>query len=79
MGFAAMGCFLKRVDSPVSALTNGQYQQLIESIGDCLVNGQQSAIQQVNRTWLRSIGILVAILWSLSSGGKKKRNMVRSY
>ncbi|MEM9214902.1 MAG: PDDEXK nuclease domain-containing protein [Cyanobacteria bacterium P01_F01_bin.150] len=42
----------------MSDLTNGQYQQLIKSIGDCLANGQQSAVQQVNRT-------LVETYWNI--------------
>ena len=46
------------MDYPVSDLTNGQYQQLIKSIGDCLANGQQSAMQQVNRA-------LVETYWNI--------------
>jgi len=53
-----MGCNLERVNDSVSDLTNGQYQQLIESIGDCLANGQQSAVRQVNRT-------LVETYWNI--------------
>ncbi|MEM9809371.1 MAG: PDDEXK nuclease domain-containing protein, partial [Cyanobacteria bacterium P01_D01_bin.56] len=39
-------------------LTNGQYQQLINSISDCLTRGQQSAVQQVNRA-------LVETYWNI--------------
>ena len=42
----------------MSDLTNGQYQQLIKSIGDCLANGQHSAMQQVNRA-------LVETYWNI--------------
>ena len=46
------------MDNSVSDLTNGQYQQLIKSIGACLTNGQQSAVRQVNRT-------LVETYWNI--------------
>ncbi len=36
--------------------SNGQYHQLLESIGDCLVQGQQSEVQSVNR-------VLVETYW----------------
>ena len=39
-------------------LSSNQYQQLINSISDCLVSGQQSAIQQVNRA-------LVETYWNI--------------
>ncbi|MBE9068025.1 DUF1016 family protein [Leptolyngbya cf. ectocarpi LEGE 11479] len=42
----------------MSDLTSRQYQQLINSISDCLVSGQQSAVQQVNRT-------LVETYWTI--------------
>lgn len=42
----------------MSSLSNVQYRQLIASISDCLVSGQQSAVRQVNRA-------LVETYWNI--------------
>lgn len=42
----------------MSSLSNGQYLQLIDSISECLVSGQQSVAQQVNRA-------LVETYWNI--------------
>ena len=58
--------------SSMSNLTDGQYQQLIHSISDCLANGQQSAMRQANQTLVETYRNIGRYIVEFEQKGQKK-------
>ena len=56
----------------MSSLSSNQYQQLINSISDCLVSGQQSAVQQVNRALVETYWNIGRYIVEFEQQGKEK-------
>ena len=56
----------------MSSLSSNQYQQLINNISDCLVSGQQSAVQQVNRALVETYWNIGRYIVEFEQQGKEK-------
>ncbi|MEM1253986.1 MAG: PDDEXK nuclease domain-containing protein [Cyanobacteria bacterium P01_H01_bin.21] len=56
----------------MSNLTDGQYQQLIHSISDCLANGQQLAVRQANQILIETYQNIDRYIVEFEQQGQKK-------